>query len=116
MTISTGAMWTYAFTAPDLAREIPALLTDPTSGIVRAVIASMFIGQIGWLLMGLVALRANVIPRWAAVVAIGSILLAMALTPFAETQFIRFVFNLLLGAGPLAVGWVLWRGPGGTDE
>jgi hypothetical protein len=44
LTISSGAMWTYAFTAPVLAREAPYLLTSATSGIVRAVLASMFLG------------------------------------------------------------------------
>jgi hypothetical protein len=44
------------------------------------------------------------------VAAVGSIVLALVLTPFAATPFLRLLFNVLLGAGPLAVGYVLWRG------
>ncbi len=119
-TISTGAMWTYAFTAPVLAREAPFLLTSASSGIVKAVIGSMFLGQIGWLLMAIMALKAKVIPQWASLVAIGSIILVVVMTPFAQTQILRLIYNILLGAGPLAIGYVLWKGkrskPVGTNE
>jgi len=113
LVISSGAMWTYAFTAPVLAREAPILLTSPTSGIVQAVLAAMLVGQVGWLLMAATSVWANVIPRWSALIAVVSILIAIGLVPFAKTQFLRLVFNTLLGAGPLAVGYVLWRGEGG---
>jgi hypothetical protein len=109
MVLSSGAMWTYAFTAPVLAREAPYLLTSASSGIIKAVIGSMALGQVGWLLLTIVSLRARVIPRWAVLVAIFSILLVVVMTPFAQTQLLRFIYNVLLGAGPLAIGYVLWR-------
>jgi hypothetical protein len=110
MAISTGAMWTYTFTAPALAREAPFLLTSSTSGIVRAVVASLFLGQVGWLLMAVIALWAKEIPQWASLVAVGSIVLVVLMTPFAQTQLLRLIYNVLLGAGPLAIGFVLWKG------
>ena len=114
LVVSSGAMWTYAFTAPVLAREAPQVLTSANSGIIRAVLGSMALGQIGWLLLLLVSLRATIIPRWALWVAILSIALVVVLTPFAQTQFMRLIYNVLLGAGPLAIGFVVWRIHPGT--
>lgn len=106
---STGAMWTYAFTAPALAHEAPQLLTSVDSGIIRAVLGSMALGQFGWLLLLLVSLRGRAVPRWALLTAIISIILVVVMTPYAQTQLTRLMYNLLLGAGPLAVGYVLWK-------
>jgi hypothetical protein len=109
MVISSGAMWSYAFTAPVLAREAPHLLTSTSSGIIQAVIGSMALGQIGWLLLAIVSLRARIVPRWALLIAIVSNILVVIMTPFAQTQLLRLIFNVLLGAGPLAIGYVLWQ-------
>jgi hypothetical protein len=109
LVISSGAMWTYAFTAPVLAHSIPKLLTSADSGIIRAVLISMALGQIGWLLLLLISLRIRKLPRWALLVSISSIFGVIVLTPFTQTQVIRLIYNLLLGAGPLAIGYVLWR-------
>lgn len=109
LVISFGAMWTYAFTAPVLAREAPHLLTSASSGIIQAVVGSMALGQVGWLILVVASLRAGVIPRWALFIAILSIILVVIMTPFAQTQLLRLIYNLLLGAGPLAIGYVLWR-------
>ena len=109
LVVSSGAMWTYVFTAPVLAREVPDLLTSPSSGIIQAVIASMALGQIGWLLMVLVSFKSRNIPRWSLWVSITSIILVVVMTPFAQTQLLRLIYNILLGAGPLAIGYVLWR-------
>jgi hypothetical protein len=107
--ISSGAMWTYTFTAPVLAREAPSLLTSSSSAIVVATLGSMVLGQVGWLLMAIQAYMANVIPRWAAIIALVGIALVVVLTPFAQTQLLRLIYNLLLGIGPVVIGFVLWR-------
>ena len=111
LVLSSGAMWTYTFTAPELARKAPQLLTSPSGGIVRSVMASLALGQIGWLLLVLVSFRSRKIPRWALWVSIISILLVIVITPLAQSQLLRLIYNILLGAGPLAVGYVLWRAP-----
>ena len=64
LVVSSGTMWTYAFTAPVLAREVPDLLTSPSSEIIQAVIASMALGQIGWLFLVLVSFKTRKVPRW----------------------------------------------------
>ena len=109
VTLSAGAMWTYAFTAPIVAREAPALLTDASHCLIVAVLGSMLIGQVGWLLMGISALRANVIPKWASLILIASVLLVIAMAPLATTQLYRLAYNTLLGVGPITIGYVLWR-------
>lgn len=109
LVISSGAMWTYTFTAPVLAREAPHLLTSASSGIIKAVIGSMALGQVGWLSLAIVSLRGRILPRWALIVAIACIILAIIMTPFANTQLLRLIYNVLLGVGPLAIGYVLSR-------
>jgi hypothetical protein len=108
LVISSGAMWTYAFTAPALAREAPQLLASDSS-IIKAVLVFMAAGQIGWLFLLLASWRANILPRWAVLAASMSIFLAVVLTLFAQTQLIRFIYNVLFGAGPALLGYVLWR-------
>jgi hypothetical protein len=110
LVISTGAMWTYAFTAPALARGAPYLLSSSTSAIIKAVMGSMVVGQLGWLLLLVVSLKGRGVPRWALVVAILSIVLVVIATPYVQTQVHRLLYNVLLGIGPLAVGYVLWHG------
>ena len=69
----------------------------------------MMLGQVGWLLLAIDAYRVQVIPRWAALVAIGSLLLVLLMTPIAQTRLLRLIYNILLSAGPLAIGYVLWK-------
>ena len=111
LVLSSGAMWTYAFSAPDLAREAPQLLTSPYSGIIQAVIVSMALGQIGWLLLILVSFKTKLISHWALWIAILSIVLVGGLAPFAHTQLLRLIYNILLGVGPLMIGYALWKAP-----
>ena len=108
LVISTGGMWTYAFTAPALARDAPHLLSSSNSVIIQAVMGSLVLGQFGWLLLLVVSLKGRVVPRWALFVAILSIVLVVIATPYVQTQFHRLLYNVVLGSGPLAVGYVLW--------
>jgi hypothetical protein len=109
LVISTGAMWTYAFTAPALARDAPHMLSSSTSVIIQAVMGSLILGQFGWLLLLIISLKGSGFPRWALVVAILSIIIVVMATPYVQTQFHRLLYNVLLGIGPLVVGFVLWR-------
>ena len=42
-------------------------------------------------------------------VSVSSIILVVVMTPFAQTQLLRLIYNILLGVGPLSIGYVLWR-------
>jgi hypothetical protein len=109
VSVSAGVMWAYAFAGPPIARHAPQLLTDVSAGLTVPILLSLSLGQLGWLLMGVTALRARVIPRWASWLLIGSVLLLFVLAPLATSQLARLAYNTLLGLGPLAVGYVLWR-------
>jgi hypothetical protein len=77
--------------------------------IRTTVITSLALGQIGWLLLVLVSFKSRKIPRWALWASIISIVLVVVMTPFAQTQLLRLIYNILLGAGPLTMGYVLWK-------
>lgn len=111
ITLSTGANWTYAFVAPILAHNAPSLLAgDPAGqGLVNAILASYLSAQVGLLVLGIAMLRVGVFPRWVALTLIGSILLLGGLFPLADTQGLRFLYNALVGTGPVVVGIHLWR-------
>ncbi len=71
-----GTWWTNAFVAPVLAQENSRLLeTGPTGVRSVAFTLSFALAAVGWLLFGLVSLRAGVYPRAAVVVLmIGAVL------------------------------------------
>jgi hypothetical protein len=115
LVLSSGAMWTYTLTAPVLASEAPELLTSPSSGIIQSVLLSLAIGQVGWLFLVLISFRTREIPRWALLVSIISSVLVLLMTPFVQTQLLRLIYNILLGAGPLGIGFVLWKDRSGKN-
>ncbi len=64
-----GTWWTNAFVAPSLATEAPAFLdAGPTGVLAFEFTMSFALAAVGWLLFGLVSLRARVYPRAAAAV------------------------------------------------
>jgi len=108
--LSAGAIWSYAFVAPAIAPIAPELLASPSSGVVRWTLISFLLGQVGWLLAGLWTFWVAVLPRWSSLTLVLSIAAGIALAPFADTQLLRLLFNILLGIGPGAIGVALWRG------
>lgn len=66
-----GTWWTNAYVAPSLATDAPEFLeTGPTGVLNVAFTLSFAIAALGWLLFGLVSLRARVYPRTAVIVLI----------------------------------------------
>jgi hypothetical protein len=63
-----GDWWFDAFAIPMIAAEAPEFLDLPPSGLVLAgVIPTVGLYTVGWVLLGLAALRARIFPRAAAV-------------------------------------------------
>jgi hypothetical protein len=108
--LSTGANWTYAFVSPAIAQSAPHLLEgDPAGqGLVTAIMTSYLAAQMGLLVLGISMLRAKVFPRWVSYTLICSIIIVGILSPFAGTQFLRFLYNGVIGLGPIVVGWYLF--------
>ena len=83
-----GTWWTNAFVAPVLAQENSRLLeTGPTGMMSVAFTLSFALAGVGWLLFGLVSLRAGVYPRAAVVVLMIGAVLTFVPLPGGQVVF-----------------------------
>ncbi len=83
-TLILGTWWTNTFVAPSLATEAPAFLEAGPTGVLGVGFTLSFaLGALGWLLFGLVSLRARVYPRAAVVVLMVGAVLAFAPLPIS---------------------------------
>lgn len=113
--LSLGANWAYAFGAPYLGTTAPDLLdaefTASAWGIFgTGFLVSYIMGAVSWLLMSIVTLVAGVLPRRVGVVMLGSMVLAVIL-PLGTLGPPAILLNVLLGLGPIAFGYALWKEP-----
>jgi hypothetical protein len=108
--LSTGANWTYAFVSPAISKNAPYLLEgDPAGqGLVNAIMISYLMAQIGLFVLGISMLRTNIFPKWVSITLIGSIIFVGILSPFAESQFLRVLYNVIIGLGPIVIGYYLF--------
>ncbi|MBN1966731.1 MAG: hypothetical protein JW910_18910 [Anaerolineae bacterium] len=114
VTLSVGGNWVYAFGSPVLAEYAPAILDGADSILNTGLLISYFLGLLGWVLIAAVTWWVNVLPRWAAGVFFASalfLMLSFAL-PGSDTMLARLLANVLIAAGPFALGVALWRHPG----
>ena len=105
--LALGVNWTYAFALPALAEYAPAFVDANYPGLLgNALVISYAIAQLGWVLMGISILATKVLPRWSGVV----IILSVVLIPLLglSHQRLPLLTNILIGAGPIALGWALW--------
>lgn len=91
-----GTWWTNAFAAPSLAAEAPAFLeAGPTGVLGFGFTLSFALGALGWLLFGLISLRARVYPRAAAAaLVVGA---ALTFAPLPATGVVFYVTIAWLG-------------------
>ena len=83
-----GTWWTNAFVAPSLATEAPAFLEAGPAGVLGVAYTMSFaLGAVGWLLFGLVSLRARIYPRVAVVVLMAGAALTFAPLPGGQVVF-----------------------------
>lgn len=118
--LSLGANWGYAFIAPYLARQDPSLLdtsfTDPGWGVLGPGFAYSYLaGGIGWLLMGILTMLVGVLPRWVGATIVVSIVLS-TVVPLEPHGPGGILINLLLSAGPMAIGYALWTEQAAGDS
>lgn len=108
----SGLQWSAAFIVPWLARAAPEvaqeLLDTEAPGVAAAgYILSFALLALGWLLFGLASLRAEVLPRGAAILLmVGAVLLFLILLLEAPGSGVVF------GAALAWVGYALWSGTG----
>lgn len=71
-----GVIWILIFVAPSVAGVAPELLSDSPAGALGIGFTLSFVlGSLGWLLFGVVTLRAGVYPRAAAILLIVGVVL-----------------------------------------
>jgi len=63
-----GGLWFELFVTPNLAAQAPVLVEADLGSLGFTL--TFFLGAVGWVLFGVATLRANVYPRWAAVLLI----------------------------------------------
>ena len=85
---NVGLAWLNAFAIPSLATQAPELLESaPPPLVLVSSIVSGVLFSLGWLLLGLAALRARAYPRWAAVLLMVGAVLAFISLPFTFVPF-----------------------------
>lgn len=83
-TLILGTWWTNTFVAPSLATEAPAFLeAGPTGVLGLGFTLSFALAAVGWLLFGLVSLRARIYPRAAAAALVVGAVLTFAPLPIS---------------------------------
>lgn len=83
-TLILGTWWTNTFVAPSLATEAPAFLeAGPTGVLGLGFTLSFALAAVGWLLFGLVSLRAQIYPRAAAAALVVGAVLTFAPLPIS---------------------------------
>ena len=83
-TLILGTWWTNTFVAPSLATEAQAFLeAGPTGVLGLGFTLSFALAAVGWLLFGLVSLRARIYPRAAAAALVVGAVLTFAPLPIS---------------------------------
>jgi hypothetical protein len=101
-----GSTWSETFFGPWLAQAAPELLdADPTGSVIAGVLVSYVLFALGWFLFGLASLRAEVLPRGAAILMMVGALLFVVLSVM-ELPFT----GVLYGAAVAWMGYALWSG------
>jgi hypothetical protein len=102
--MAAGATWSEAFFGAWLVRAAPELLDAEPAGIVVAgALLSFVLFALGWFLFGLVSLRAEVLPRGAA------ILLMIGAALFAVIGAMELPFaTIIFGTALTWMGYRLW--------
>ncbi|MFQ5611232.1 MAG: hypothetical protein ACE5H9_03775 [Anaerolineae bacterium] len=103
-----GLQWSAAFIGSWLAGAAPELLdTEPAGLLAAGFMLSFVLFALGWLLFGLAALQARVLPRGAAVLLMAGAVLFLALL-MLDIPGSSVVFGVAL----LWMGYALWSGAG----
>jgi hypothetical protein len=104
--MAAGSSWSETFFGAWLAGAAPELLdADPAGVLIAGILLSYALFAVGWFLFGLASLRAEVLPRGAA------ILLMIGALVFAVVSVLDLPFaGVLFGAALAWMGYGLWSG------
>ena len=109
----TGIIYFEAFIDPVLAVEAPEFVEARFAGEISRgafdviVLLTGLLLILGWLLFGIGIIRAGILPRWAAVLAlIGAV--PIGLLPLLPSFIIVKIFAVVFGLGLAWLGYALW--------
>lgn len=103
-----AAATTFPFIAENDAALFESFLRSPTSAVLG--IAGLLLLLVGYIMLGIVLFRADLSPRWSAVMLpIGWLILTSG--PPGQVIY-RLVGGTLIGVGFLGQGWALWSSQG----
>jgi len=100
-----GALWFELFITPALAAEAPRL-AQAELGLAGFILVFLF-GAVGWVLFGIATLRAQVYPRWAAV-----LLIVGGVVAFFPVPLAGIIFSVAIAW----LGFILFTGRGAPPE
>jgi hypothetical protein len=103
-----GLLWGEPFLGPGLAKSAPeALEVEPTGVMLAGVIFTFVLFTLGWFLVGLVSIQANLLPRGAAVLLMVGAVLFIILT-LLELP----LWSIVLDVAVAWLGYALWSSSG----
>jgi hypothetical protein len=116
--LAQGVIWADAFVVPSLAVEAPELLDgEPPGLVVVGLVVSFGLANVGWLLFGVVTLRARLYPRLASVLLIVGSLVGIALSaipsagsPGAIQEYVGVASDIVFNGAIAWLGFALWTG------
>ena len=102
-----GLLWGEPFLGPGLAESAPeALEVEPTGVLVAGLLLTFGIFTLGWFLFGLATIRANLLPRAAAV------LLMVGAVLFLLLSLLELpLWSIVLSIAIAWLGYALWSSP-----
>jgi hypothetical protein len=101
-----GMLWGEPFLGPFLAEEAPAVMdAEPTGTVAAGAILSVMLYALGWLLFGLASLRAQVLPRGAAL-----LLMVGAVLFFILAALELPLWTVVQSVAVAWMGYTLWSG------
>jgi hypothetical protein len=102
-----GLLWGEPFLGPGLAESAPeALEVEPTGVLVAGLLLTFVIFTLGWFLFGLATIRANLLPRAAAV------LLMVGAVLFLLLSLLELpLWSIVLSIAIAWLGYALWSSP-----
>ena len=100
-----GGLWFELFVTPNLAAQAPVLVEADLGSLGFTL--TFFLGAVGWVLFGVATLRANVYPRWAAV-----LLIVGGVIFFLPVPLRGIIFSVSVAS----LGFMLFTGQVRSDE
>ena len=100
----SGFAWALTFTFPAMAASVPEFLDAHAAAPSIGLVLTLFLVTVGWLLFGIVCLRAKVLPAGSSWLLIAGSFLALVLN-MMKAPMSWLIFDV----GVIWMGWWIWK-------